>query len=38
MVKNPPEIQETKVRPLGQQNPLEKEIPSHHSILAWKIP
>ena len=40
-VKNPPavqETQETRVRSLGQQDPLEKELATHSSILAWKIP
>ena len=38
MVKNLPPIQETCVRPLGQEDPLEKEIATHSSILAWRIP
>ena len=29
---------ETRVRALGQEDPLEKEIATHSSILAWKIP
>ena len=29
---------ETWVRPLGQEDPLEKEMATHSSILAWKIP
>ena len=29
---------ETQVRPLGQEDPLEKEMVTHISILAWKIP
>ena len=40
-VKNPPEMQEpqeTQVRCLGQKDPLQKEIATHSSILAWKIP
>ena len=40
-VKNPPamqEAQETRVQSLGQEDPLEKEIATHSSILAWKIP
>ena len=37
-VKNPPEIQETWVRSLGWEDPLEKEISTHSSILAWRIP
>ena len=38
MVKNPPAIQETKVRSLGWEDPLEKEMATHSSILAWRIP
>ena len=38
MVKNLPEMQETQVRSLGQKDPLEKEIATHSSILAWRIP
>ena len=30
--------QETQVRSLGQEDPLEKELATHSSILAWKIP
>ena len=37
-VKNPPAMQETLVRSLGQEDPLEKEMAIHSSILAWKIP
>ena len=37
-VKNPPAMQETWVRSLGQEDPLEEEIATHSSILAWKIP
>ena len=36
-VKNLPAVQETQVRSLGQENPLEKEMATHSSILAWKI-
>ena len=32
------ETQETQVRSLGQEDPLEKEMATHSSILAWKIP
>ena len=32
------EIQETQVQSLGQEDPLEKEMALHPSILAWKIP
>ena len=37
-VKNLPAIQQTQVRSLGQEDPLEKEIATHSSILAWRIP
>ena len=37
-VKNLPVIQETQVRFLGWEDPLEKEIASHSSILPWRIP
>ena len=37
-VKNLPAMQETSVRPLGQEDPLEKEMTTHSSILAWRIP
>ena len=38
MVKNLPAVQETQVQTLGQEDPLKKEIASHCSILAWRIP
>ena len=38
MVKRLPAMQETWVRSLGQEDPLEKEMASHSSILAWRIP
>ena len=39
MVKNPPfAMQETQVRSLGREDPLEKEIATNSSILAWRIP
>ena len=38
MVKNLPAMQETWVRSLGQEDPLEKEMAIHSSILAWRIP
>ena len=31
-------MQETRVQPLGREDPLEKEMATHSSILAWKIP
>ena len=37
MVKNLPAMQETWVRALGQEDPLEKEMAIHSSILAWRI-
>ena len=37
-VKNLPAIQETRVQLLGQEDPLEKGVATHSSILAWKIP
>ena len=37
-VKNLPAVQEAWVQSLGQENPLEKEIATHSSILPWKIP
>ena len=36
MVKNPPAMQETQVRSLGWEDPLEKGMATHSSILAWK--
>ena len=38
MVKNLPAVQETWIRSLGQEDPLEKEMAAHSSILAWRIP
>jgi len=37
VVKNPPAMQETQVRSPGQEDPLEKEMATHSSILAWRI-
>ena len=37
-VKNLPAMQETWVRPLGQEDPLEKGIATHSSIHIWRIP
>ena len=37
-VKNLPAMQETWVRSLGQEDPLEKEMATHSSILAWRNP
>ena len=38
MIKILPEMQETQVQSLGQEDPLEKEMATHSSILAWRIP
>ena len=38
LVKNLPEVQETRVQPLGWEDPLEKEMATHSSILAWGNP
>ena len=38
MVKNALAMQETQVPSLGRKDPLEKEIATHSSILAWRIP
>ena len=38
MVKNLPAMQETQVRSLGQEDPLQKGMATHSSILTWKIP
>ena len=38
MVKHLPAMQETRVQSLGQEEPLEKEMATHSSTLAWKIP
>ena len=37
-VKNPPAMQEPQIRSLGWEDPLEKEMATHSSIFAWKIP
>ena len=37
MIKNLPTIRETQVRSLGWEDPLEKELATHSSILAWRI-
>ena len=37
-LKNPPAMWETHVQSLGREDPLEEEITTHSSILAWKIP
>ena len=38
MVKNLPAMSETRVRFLGREDPLEKGMATHSSILAWRIP
>ena len=38
MVKHLPTMWETQVQSLGQEDPLEKEMATHSSTLAWKIP
>ena len=38
MVKRLPAMWETWVRSLGQEDPLEKKMTTHSSVLAWKIP
>ena len=37
-VKNPPAKQETQVRSLGGEDPLEQEMATHADILAWEVP
>ena len=37
-VKNLPVMQETQIQSLGRKDPLEKEMATHSSILAWRIP
>ena len=37
-MKSLPAMQEARVRSLGQEDPLEKKMATHSSILAWKIP
>ena len=37
-LKHLPPMQETQVQSLGQEDPLEKEMATHSSILAWRIP
>ena len=38
MVKNPPAMRETRAQFLSWEDPLEKEMATHSSILAWRIP
>jgi len=37
-VKNLPAMQETRIQSLGQEDALEKEMATHSSILAWRVP
>ena len=38
VVKNLPAMRETQIQSLGQEEPLEKDMATHCSILAWEIP
>ena len=38
MVKNLPTMRDTWLQPLGQEYPLEEEVATHSSVLAWRIP
>ena len=38
MIKHLPAMQETQIQSLGSEDPLEKEMATHSSTLAWKIP
>ena len=38
MVKHLPTMQEIRIQSLGQEDPLEKQMATHSSTLAWKIP
>ena len=38
LLKNPPAMQETQVQSLDGENPLEKGMATHSSILTWRIP
>ena len=38
VVKTPSAVQEMQVRSLGREDPLEREVATHSSILAWRIP
>ena len=37
MAKDTPAMQEIRVQPLGQKDPLEEDMATHSSILAWRI-
>ena len=38
MIENMPAMRKTQVQSLGQEDPLEKEMATHFSILSWRIP
>ena len=38
IIKNLPAMQGTQVRSLGQEDPLDEEMTTHSSVLAWRIP
>ena len=38
VVTNPPAVRETRVRSLGQEDPLEERMATHSSVLAWRVP
>ena len=38
IIENPPAMQETRVPSLSQEDPLEKGMATHSSILAWRLP
>ena len=38
MLKNLPAVQDTQVRSLSWEDPLDKEMATHSSVLAWKVP
>ena len=38
MVMSLPAVQETRVRSLGQEDPLEKKMATHSSVYVWKVP
>ena len=38
MIKNLPAAQETQVRSLGLEDPLEEDMAAHSSVLAWRVP
>ena len=38
MVENLPAVQEARVQSLGQEDPLEKRMATHSSVLVWRIP